>query len=48
MAYQPPHDSIAGINSVQGVMCEVYKAEGQNSHHSKRQQKMVALDFDRA
>ena len=26
MAYEPPHDPIAGINSIQGVMCDVYKA----------------------
>lgn len=25
MAYEPPHDPIAGINSVQGVVCDVYK-----------------------
>jgi thiosulfate reductase/polysulfide reductase chain A len=27
LAYEPPHDPIAGINSVQGVLCEVYRAE---------------------
>ncbi|MBN2323104.1 MAG: molybdopterin-dependent oxidoreductase [Spirochaetes bacterium] len=25
MAYEPPHDPVVGINSVQGVVCEVYK-----------------------
>jgi anaerobic selenocysteine-containing dehydrogenase len=28
MAYEPPHDPIAGINNVQGVVCEVDKVGG--------------------